>query len=152
MHAFRDASGREWRIEINNGAIKRVRGALGLDLRSLITEGARGFGELIDDDIRLGEVVYELCRPNADVTQEQFEAALGGDVNAAMSEAFVEEFIDFFKDRSAREMLRRLMAKAKEMATAAMADAERTVTSLEQQDAESLLKKLSDARSLPPAS
>jgi hypothetical protein len=112
MHVFKDSNGRDWAVTINVAAVKRVRGTLDVDLPGLV---GVGLGELMQDPVKFVDVLYVLCRPQADtagVSDEQFGAAFGGDTLERAAEAFVEELIDFFP-APRRGPLRALMAKSK---------------------------------------
>ncbi len=66
MRAFKDSTGRTWSIEINVAALKRIRGLAGVDLMQVV-EGTGGLIEkLIRDPVLLCDVVYALCKPEAD--------------------------------------------------------------------------------------
>jgi hypothetical protein len=119
MKVFKDGNGKEWFITINVAACKRVRGELGVDLPGLADVGR--LGELLEDLVRFVDVLFVLCRPQAEqsgVTDEQFGAALGGDTLEAAAEAFVQELIDFFP-APRRGPLRALMAKGKAVSESA---------------------------------
>lgn len=134
MRSFTDSAGRAWDVVINVAAVKRVRGLLGVDLNGLITDGARPLAALLDDPCKLVDVLYVLCREQAEaagVTDEQFGAAMGGDSLAHAADAFLEELIDFFRDPRARASLRRLIAAGKQAASLAMDEAERVIQSLD---------------------
>jgi hypothetical protein len=62
MRTFTDNAGRTWTIAINVALVKRVRGALNLDLFKLLDEGARPLGELLADPVRLADVLFCLCK------------------------------------------------------------------------------------------
>jgi hypothetical protein len=112
MHVFEDANGKGWTVAINVAACKRVRGELGVDLPALV---GGGMGELLQDPVKFVDVMYVLCRPQADdagISDEQFGARFGGDTLERAAEAFVEELIDFFP-APRRGPLRAMMAKSK---------------------------------------
>jgi len=118
MRTFTDNAGRLWTIVINVAMVKRVRGLVSLDLFKLLDDGAKPLGELLSDPVRLADVLYCLCRDEAEkkqLTDEDFGQALAGDAIALAGEAFVEELIDFFPDAKGRESLRRLVAASKKL-------------------------------------
>lgn len=127
MATFRDTSGRAWVVGVTVGAIKRVRAELQVDLYKLADDGFKGLAELLGDPCRLVDVVYVLCKDQADahkVSDEAFGGALGGDALGALADAFVEALIDFFPDARRREALRKVVAKGKtveDLATQRMA-------------------------------
>jgi len=112
MKTFKDTTDRTWNIMINVSAIKQVRSALDVDLLGII-EGSKVLEKLIDDPVTLCDVLYVLIKPQADaqqVTDEEFGAALGGDVLEKAVEALLGELIDFFP-QAKRAALRRLLEK-----------------------------------------
>lgn len=113
MKTFQDNQQRDWSIEINVTAIKRVRDLAGVDLMTAID------GELLDefsrDPIKLVDVIYVLCKPEADrlsVTDEDFGRAMGGDAIDRATTSFLEELVAFFPSLR-RKTFRRLLEKVK---------------------------------------
>jgi hypothetical protein len=111
MHAFKDNEGRDWPISINVDSIKRVRALLQVNLLDAVD------GKLIEqldaDPILLVDVIYVLCKPTADaanITDEQFGKAMGGDAIDSATVAFLEELTDFFP-RGRRQLLKKAAAK-----------------------------------------
>ena len=97
LKTFTDTAGRSWELAVNVSAIKRVRGLLGVDLLTVI-EGEL-LNRLASDPILLADVLYALCKPQADavgVSDEKFGAALAGDAIGAATEALLAELTDFF--------------------------------------------------------
>ena len=95
MHKFTDSNGREWSISVTVDTVRRVRDACKVDLSHL-----EAFRELGSDVVKLGDVLWEIVRPQAGtVTAEQFYGALGGAGLEAATEALTEEIIDFFGSR-----------------------------------------------------
>ena len=116
MHTFTDNAGRTWTITINVAAIKRVRGLLGIDLYKLVDDGFKPLADLIGDPVQLADVLFVLCKDEADarqVTDEDFGRALYGDAITLAAEAFVEELVDFFPDARVRASLRKLVTAGK---------------------------------------
>ncbi|HOF17723.1 MAG TPA: hypothetical protein PK082_02345 [Phycisphaerae bacterium] len=114
MKTFTDNAGRSWTVEVNVAAVKRVRGLLDVDL--LDAAGSKLIGRLIDDPVLLCDLVYCLCKPQADaqdVGDEDFGKAMAGDAIEAATTALLEELTDFFpspKRRLIRTMLEKLRA------------------------------------------
>jgi hypothetical protein len=118
MHSFVDNAGRTWVIAINVAAVKRVRGLVGIDLYSLIDDGFKPLSELVADPVRLADVLYCLCKDEADarnISDEDFGRALYGDVITLAADAFVEELVDFFPDARARTSLKKVLAAGRKM-------------------------------------
>ncbi|MBX3408239.1 MAG: hypothetical protein KF869_15920, partial [Phycisphaeraceae bacterium] len=92
MRSFKDNQGRLWSVEINVTAIKRVRGLTGEDLMQVI-EGTL-IEKFIRDPVLLCDVVYAICKPEADarsVSDEEFGKAMAGDAIEAATTAVLEE-------------------------------------------------------------
>lgn len=88
---FTDTAGRVWTVSIGTDTIKRVRALLSVDLMEFI-EGSL-MGKLMSDVVLFVDTLYAVCKPEADargVTDEQFGAAMSGDVLAAAEEALAE--------------------------------------------------------------
>ena len=100
MHAFKDAAGEDWLLQINVGAIKRVRALLGVDLLALEQGAPPLITRLGTDVILLCDVIFVLLKPQADalgITDEQFGAALEGEAILNAQTAFYEELESFFQ-------------------------------------------------------
>ena len=110
MRTFRDNSGRTWTIAVTVDAVKRVRDLLKEDLLDL----ERVLPRMLVDPILLCDVIYCVCKPQADAEQIsdiQFAQAMGGDVIAIAKTALLEDLADFFPDPKDRENLRIAVAK-----------------------------------------
>lgn len=110
MKTFVDNAGRTWTIAINVGAIKRVRGLLNINLLEILE------GELIDklirDPVLLCDVVYAVCKPEADalnVTDEEFGRAMAGDAIEQATKALLDDLVLFSPSRQARANLQRVL-------------------------------------------
>jgi hypothetical protein len=106
MRTFKDNAGRTWSLTLNVWTVKKVRDLLGVDLLDLGGESATGPSDkkpgllfrLIADPVLLVDVLYVVCRDQADetgITDEQFGRAMGGDAIDAATKAFLEELADF---------------------------------------------------------
>ena len=51
MKTFRDSQGREWTIEVNVAALKRVKDTAGVDLTKLIDPDSDVIRRLTDDEV-----------------------------------------------------------------------------------------------------
>jgi len=113
MKTFTDNTGRSWTIAVNVEAIKRVKSLLAINLLDAV-EG-KLIEQLVDDPVLLCDVIYVLCKPQADaasVTDEDFGRAMAGDAIEAATTALLEELADFFP-RGRRELLQKALAKLK---------------------------------------
>lgn len=118
MKTFRDNAGRPWTVVINVYAVKRVRGLLGLDLYSLVDDRFQGLGKLLADPVALVDVLYVLCKDEADklgVSDEDFGRGMGGDAIEHASTAFLEELTDFFPEPRVRAGIRRVIEAGRKM-------------------------------------
>lgn len=116
MHVFKDTEGRSWMLSINVTSIRRVRGLVGVDLCKLIDDKLQPFADLVSDPCKLVDVLYCLCKDEADkrgVSDEDFGRAMAGDVIDESINAFTEELIDFFQNARIRASLRTVIAKGK---------------------------------------
>ena len=112
MRTFQDNENREWKIELNVTAIKRVRDLC--DGVNLAQMGPELLDRLSNDVILLCDVIYALCKPQADeheITDEQFGEALSGDPIAAAVDALLEELTDFIPRPAARKIWRTIVEK-----------------------------------------
>lgn len=120
MQTFKDNTGRQWTIEINVSALKRVRGLTGTDLMQVM-EGTGGLIEkLIRDPVLLCDVVYALCKPQADaatpaVSDEEFGRAMAGDAIEAATTAVLEELVSFCPSPRDRANLGRVLAATRKV-------------------------------------
>ena len=110
MQSFKDNQGRQWSVEINVTAIKRVRGLTGEDLMQVI-EGTL-IEKLIRDPVLLCDVVYAICKPEADtrnISDEEFGKAMAGDAIEAATTAVLEELVGFCPSPRDRANLGRVL-------------------------------------------
>ncbi len=111
MKTFNDNAGRTWTISINVDAIKRVRGLLDVDLLGILD------GQLIEklyrDPVLLCDVVYAVCKPEADareISDEEFGRAMAGDAIEHATKALLEELVNFCPSPRDRANLQRILA------------------------------------------
>ena len=153
MHSFVDNSRRTWEVEINVTAVKRIRGLLGIDLYALVDDGFKSLSKLVADPVSLADVLYCLCKDQADkqsISDEDFGRALAGDAITQAADAFVEELIDFFPDARARASLRKVIEAGKAVRDRVVSHAERILDSI---DPEVEAKKwISSSGTLPESS
>lgn len=134
MHSFRDNVGRTWTVAINVAAVKRVRGLVNIDLYKLIDDGFKPLAALVADPVQLADVLYCLCKDEADaksVSDEDFGRALAGDAITLAADAFVEELIDFFPDARARASLTKVLAAGRKVRDKLLAHAETVIETLD---------------------
>ena len=112
MRTFKDNAGRQWSVEINVAVLKRVRGLTGTDLMQVI-EGTL-IEKLIRDPVLLCDVVYAICKPEADartpaVSDEEFGMAMAGDAIEAATTVVLEELVSFCPSPRDRANLGRVL-------------------------------------------
>ncbi len=110
MRSFKDNQGRQWSVDINVTAIKRVRGLTGEDLMQVI-EGTL-IEKLIRDPVLLCDVVYAICKPEADarsISDEEFGKAMAGDAIEAATMAVLDELVGFCPSPRDRANLGRVL-------------------------------------------
>lgn len=142
MKTFRDNAGRAWAVGINVAAVKRCRGLLGVDVYALVDDRFQGLGKLLADPVGLVDVLYVLCKDEADkqgLTDEDFGRALGGDALGAAADAFTAELIDFFPDPRVRAALVKVVEAGRKVQTGMLDRVTREIDAL---DTDDVLKKL----------
>jgi len=110
MRTFQDNAGRTWTVAVSVDAVKRVRDLLKEDLLDI----ERTLPRLLLDPILLCDVVYCVCKPQADaekITDVDFARAMAGESIARAKAALVEELVDFFPEPSQRQTLRLAIEK-----------------------------------------
>jgi hypothetical protein len=150
MKTFNDNSGRSWTIEVNVATVKRVRTLTGVNLLEVV-EGTL-IERFIRDPVLLCDVVYAVCKPQADerqppVSDEEFGRAMAGDAIEHATTALLEELVSFSpspRDRKnlgrVLEATKRVMDKARDLIETRLESgeleraAERALAELAQQD------------------
>ncbi len=117
MQKFVDRAGRIWIVDIDNTTLRRVKTVTGVQLLDAID------GELItrlsSDPLLLGDVLYAICKPQAekqDVTEEAFGEGLAGNAIDDATHALLEALINYFPE-SRRRLLRKAAEKQKMIET-----------------------------------
>ena len=120
MRTFVDNAGRTWTVAVSVDSIKRVKSLLSVNLLDAI-EG-KLIEQLASDPVLLCDVIYVLCKPEADarnVSDEEFGRAMAGDAIDNATTALLEELVDFFPSGK-RQVLAKAMAKLKTFQTKAI--------------------------------
>lgn len=113
MKTFCDNSGRSWSVAINVECIKRVKSLLDVNLLDAVD--GKLLEQFISDPVLLCDVLYAICKPEADtknVSDEEFGRAMAGDAIDAGTTALLEELVDFFPSGK-RQVLSKALAKLK---------------------------------------
>ncbi len=111
MRTFTDNAGRTWTVAINVDAIKRVRDLLSVDLLEILD--GKLIEKLIRDPVLLCDVVYAVCKPEADaksVSDEEFGRAMAGDAIEHATKALLEDLVGFSPSPRDRANLQRVLA------------------------------------------
>jgi hypothetical protein len=119
MRTFNDNAGRTWTVTVNVDAFKRVKSLLNVNLMEAV-EG-KLLERLVADPILLCDVIYAVCKPQADaanVSDMQFGQAMGGDAIELATTALLEELCDFFP-QGRRVLLRKALEKLQRFQTLA---------------------------------
>ena len=140
MKTFNDNAGRAWTVTVNVDAIKRVKSLLAVNLMEAV-EG-KLLERLVSDPVLLCDVIYAVCKPEADaksIGDEDFGRSMAGDAIDLATTALLEELCDFFP-KGRRRLLRKALEKLKKLESIALTAAETRLDSpeLERRMAEEL--------------
>jgi len=154
MKTFSDNAGRTWTVQIDVAAIKRVRSLIDVDLLDAVDGNL--LERLVADPVLLCDVIYCLCRPQAEksgVTDEDFGRAMAGDALEAATGALLEELADFFPPAK-RRLLKKALGKLRELEARALEVAEARLESpeLKAEIEEALCRIGGSSGSLPESS
>ena len=134
MKTFTDNAGRTWTVTINVDAIKRVRTLAQVNLLDVLDDGCKLLAELHDDPVLLVDVLYCLCKPEADaqnVSDIEFGRAMSGDAILQASTALLEELSDFFPNARQRAAMKELLKKTETVVDRLLDHAETTIADLD---------------------
>lgn len=144
MKKFIDSKGRPWVVEVHVATIKRVKTLAGINLLEVVE------GELVErlssDPILLCDVLYSVCKPQADregVSDEDFGTGLAGEAISEATKALIEALVDFFPEPR-RRLLQKAAAKFHQVQTKAfqMIETKLESTNIESQILERLEQDL----------
>lgn len=117
MKSFVDKNARAWSIVVNIATVKRVRALCNVNLLELITVDDSGktdssvLDKLSEDPVLLVDVLYAVCKPEADklgISDEQFGESLDGDAIEKATENLLDEIVDFFPEAK-RKVFRKIL-------------------------------------------
>ncbi len=114
MKSFRDTQGRTWDVEITFGTAIRVKTETGVDLLDLPT--TQKCLQDLQDPFLLGQVLYQVCRRQADersIPPENFWDGFNADVIHDATDALIEETI-FFCRKEVRPALQIALERSRE--------------------------------------
>ena len=127
MKSFTDNKGRAWEIVVTVATVKRVRALCKVDLNSIVEldKNNKPSAELLErlssDPVLLVDVLYAVCKPQADklnITDEDFGEAMAGDAIEHATTALLEEVIDFFPEAK-RLVMRKILSASRKFSEAA---------------------------------
>lgn len=104
MRTFNDKNKKAWTLELTVGSARRVKADTTVDLVNIISLDGDGkasmkaLEKLIEDPFALVDVIFSLCRPQAEkenITDADFADLLNADAIEAAANALVEEIINF---------------------------------------------------------
>ena len=130
MRTFQDNAGRTWTVTVNVDGIKRVRSLLNINLLDVLDDGCKLLADLHDDPVLLVDVLFCLCKPEADaqqVSDEEFGRSMSGDALLNAANALLEGLADFFPNARQRAAMKDLVAKTNTVVDRLLDHAETTL-------------------------
>lgn len=130
MRTFQDNAGRTWTVTVNVDGIKRVRSLLQVNLLDVLDDGCKLLADLHDDPVLLVDVLFCLCKPEADAQQlsdEEFGRSMSGDALLHAANALLEGLSDFFPNARQRAAMKDLVAKTNTVVDRLLDHAETTL-------------------------
>ncbi|WP_442511649.1 hypothetical protein SH528x_003334 [Novipirellula sp. SH528] len=125
MQKFIDRRGRVWIVDIDNTTLRRVKALT--DVRLLDAIDGDLITQLSSDPLLLGDVLFAICKPQADqqdVDDEAFAEGLAGDAIDEACKAVVDALIAYFPE-SRRRLLRKAADKQRLIETRGLEAIER---------------------------
>lgn len=105
---FRDRYGASWTVDLTVAAMKRVRILAGVDLYRAAEKDSGVLADLYTDPIVLVDVLYAVCKPEADergLDDEAFGALFSGDSIEQACSALLGGLVDFTRNPRDRRVL-----------------------------------------------
>ncbi len=115
MKIIKDLKGREWKLSITVGSVKRVDSELNLNIYKVADKDF--LKTIIEDPIKFIDMLFVLVEDQAkelDVDDIEFGKSFDGDAIAKSVNLFLEELVNFFPP-SKRESLKKALAMTMEM-------------------------------------
>ncbi len=120
MQKFVDRKSNVWVVDIDATTLRRVKTIAGVNLLEFVE------GDLVErlshDFLLLGDVLYAVCKPQADklgISDEEFGEGLAGDVIEEATRALLEGLVAFFPEPR-RRLLQTAAAKYRRVQTKAI--------------------------------
>lgn len=133
MASFTDATGRTWAVNIDVTTIRRLRSALDVNLLDMVEDEGKLLSQLLTDPVLLVDMIYVICKPQADqhnLSDEDFGRALVGDAIDRATDALLEALSAFFPSQRGA-LLRRLVEKTRKTMALAYQVASKQLDGLE---------------------
>jgi len=134
MKTFQDNAGRQWTVTINVDAVRRVRSLISVNLPDVLDDGCKLLAQLHDDPVLLVDVLYCVCKPEADakeITDEDFGRSMAGDAIGHATAALLAELSDFFPNARQRAAMQELIRKTNKVADRLLEKAESAIHQLD---------------------
>ena len=109
MSKFKDASGREWNVELNVGLIEDIHEQTGVMIDDLIKDAEKFADVAFNNPRRLVEVLYVICEDqikNVPLTPKEFGRLFDRTTIDKACNAFMESVVLFYPRASVGEALR----------------------------------------------
>jgi len=139
-------------IEVTVATVKRVRALCKVDLNSIVEldKNSKPSAELLErlssDPVLLVDVLYAVCKPQADkqnITDEDFGEAMAGDAIEHATTALLEEIVDFFP-ATKRLVMQKILSASRRFGDAARKKLEAELNNGFESRVVSELERLSD--------
>lgn len=153
MASFTDATGRTWAVNIDVTTIRRLRSALDVNLLDIVEDEGKLLAQLLTDPVLLVDMIYVICKPQADqhnLTDEDFGRALVGDAIDRATDALLEALSAFFPSQRGA-LLRRLVEKTRQTMALAYQVANKQLDGLEITEAD-IVSRLGSLSTKSPGS
>lgn len=147
MHSFRDNEGRMWLVAVDVAAVKRARALAGFDLVGVL-DRRDDIDRLARDPVMLVDVLYAVCKPEADargVSDEAFGKAMAGDAIEHAAQALIEAVVSFSPNPRVRAIHMMALEKARAAQARALDALERGLEERLEAEINSALSKLGDS-------
>lgn len=118
MHKFRDGKDRDWQVSLHVANVKKIRELLAFDI--VASDVAKTLDRLASDPVLLVDTLFVICSDEAkkaNVSDEDFGAAMYGDALDRATTALLDELVSFFRDARQREMATKLLDKSRQVTT-----------------------------------
>jgi len=146
MQSFRDNEGRMWLVAVDVAAVKRARALAGFDLVGVL-DRRDDIDRLARDPVMLVDVLYAVCKPEADargVSDEAFGKAMAGDALEHAAQALIEAIVSFSPNPRVRAIHMMALEKARAAQARALDALERGLEERIEAQIESALSRLGD--------